>query len=253
MFAAPMLIALSCTTTLTEATGGICDKVGDLPNGCSCSAAKGKGFALKCGVTVPVIDRTVQVVSDFDLCAPTATADLKVQDVQDHVTQELGAVAAGNDKLIAVPGFNIGIAGLYLEVKMDGQPLANKPLTIKIGFNACADVPLVGHACANDVPGLGNAFPVNIIDATVSGDGVLGFCLAPGTTYFWALVGSSAGLLLCIGCCCTCCYCCCCKKNNNGNAKGDYILTNPAGNAETVVVTTTMSDPLLAAPPGQKQ
>ena len=61
----------------------VCDNLGDLPEGCTCNKGKHDGFQLDCGINIPILDHTINLVADFAICDDPATVTIKIVDSED--------------------------------------------------------------------------------------------------------------------------------------------------------------------------
>lgn len=150
--------------------GTVCAAIqSTIPSGlCSLTACDiAKGITVYCAITDPL-----PFIAQFDMSMCTVPAGIKMTITQPttHLSFK-EAVTAGHTEAYDVPGLSMpykvggyGIdMGVVAKVSIQGSM---SDMEIKVGLDACGDIkiPLIsGHKCAENIPGLGSLFPINVL------------------------------------------------------------------------------------------
>jgi hypothetical protein len=133
-----------------------------LPDFCHCTESSDAG---KLACKTSVLDVPLAMTIDVEPCAqPSAFIDFSVS--VDGVPWD-DKISAGEDGNIPIPGLSFSIpgipisAGAVLAYSLDGNAAAFK---VKLGLDACADVPIIGNECASSVDS--SDFPISLLDDT---------------------------------------------------------------------------------------
>lgn len=149
-FRSLLLVAILFGCATPTHGDSFCDHVqGDLPSECSC-VNHGLGFVVDC--SVHVLGDEIGVKMDVSPCASVATISLDVTEQKLGIDFPIAALKAGDTKSIDIPGLSVVIrglkisAGIVLDVSIGGNA---ENLSLKVGIDACAQLPIIGKACGS--------------------------------------------------------------------------------------------------------
>jgi hypothetical protein len=95
---------------------------------------------------------------------------LDITEKEHNIDYPITGIRAGEANMIPIPGLSIAVptighVGLDAAVLITGNP---DSLTLKIGLNACVQLPTTGLLCASSIPGLHTILPWYVLSGTYS-------------------------------------------------------------------------------------
>ena len=106
----------------------------------------------------------IGVQLNVDACSPEASISLDITASKPKINFPIAAISAGHDEDIPVPGLSVGIkgidAGIVIDVSIGGNADA---LSLKVGVDACAQVPIIGKECGSSIT---SYLPIELLDET---------------------------------------------------------------------------------------
>lgn len=157
-----------------------CGIVSDyLPNFCACYPSGPVDGSVDCTVDMLDVD-TIEFEGNFSVCSEPASVSVTVQEDDIGFSWSDG-FSLGDDVQVPIPGLSVdipyvGSAGVVLDVEFDGDISA---LSIDIGLDACADLPVVGKKCGSDIT---SELPIELIQQTFDFSDACGSGPGPGPT-----------------------------------------------------------------------
>jgi hypothetical protein len=153
----------------------LCDHIrpDELPQECSCSEPSPYSLVVECLKTFNTSfwNDTIGLKINVDPCNKDGSrVDLEVTEREHHIDYPITGIRSGKANMIPIPGLSIvvptiGHVGIDAAVLFTGNP---DSLTLKIGLDACIELPTSSLLCASRIPGLHNILPWYVLSGTYS-------------------------------------------------------------------------------------
>jgi hypothetical protein len=163
------------TTTTTTSTVSLCDRIrpDELPQECSCSEPSPYSIVVECLKTFNTSfwNDTIGLIINIDPCNKNGSrVELDVTEREHNIDYPITGIRSGKVNRIPIPGLSIAVpsighVGLDAAVLFTGNP---DLLTLKIGLDACMEMPMTPLLCASKIPGLHEILPWYVLSGTYS-------------------------------------------------------------------------------------
>jgi hypothetical protein len=155
--------------------GSLCDHIrpDELPKECSCREPGPYSLVVECLKTFnsTYFNDTIGMKINVDPCNRDGSrVTLDITEQEHNIDYPITGIRAGEANNIPIPGLSISVptighVGLDAAVLITGNP---DSLTLKIGLNACIQLPGSSLLCASSIPGLHKILPWYVLSGTYS-------------------------------------------------------------------------------------
>jgi hypothetical protein len=162
-------------STTTTTTNSLCDYIHPekLPPECTCSEPSRYSLVIECLKTFNTTfwNDTIGLKINIDPCNTNGSrVELDVTEQDHDIDYPITGIRSGKANIIPIPGLSIAVptighVGLDAAILFSGNPDA---LTLKIGLDACMELPMTTLLCASSIPGLHQVLPWYVLSGTYS-------------------------------------------------------------------------------------
>lgn len=165
----------STITTSSLASISLCSHIrpDELPEECHCSEPSPFSLVIEClkDFNTTFWNDTIGLKINVDPCNKDGSrVALEVTEREHNIDYPITGIRAGEANMIPIPGLSIAVptighVGIDAAVLFTGNP---DSLTLKIGLDACIELPTTSLLCASRIPGLHNILPWYVLSGTYS-------------------------------------------------------------------------------------
>ncbi|KAG7339365.1 hypothetical protein IV203_006515 [Nitzschia inconspicua] len=145
----------------------------ELPQECSCSEPSPYSLVIEClkSFNTSFWNDTIGLKINVDPCNKDGSrVELEVTEREHNIDYPITGIRSGKANMIPIPGLSIAVptighVGIDAAVLFTGNP---DSLTLKIGLDACIELPTTSLLCASRIPGLHNILPWYVLSGSYS-------------------------------------------------------------------------------------
>lgn len=145
----------------------------ELPQECSCTEPSPFSLVIQCDKTFnsTYFNDTIGMKINVDPCNKYGSRmALEVTEQQHDIDYPITGIRSGTATMIPIPGLSIAVptvghVGVDAAVLFTGNP---DSLTLKIGLDACIELPTTSLLCASRIPGIHKVLPWYVLSGTYS-------------------------------------------------------------------------------------
>jgi hypothetical protein len=145
----------------------------ELPQECSCSEPSPFSLVIQCLKTFnsTYFNDTIGMKINVDPCNKDGSrVELEITEKQHDIDYPITGIRSGIANMIPIPGLSIAVptvghVGLDAAILFTGNP---DSLTLKIGLDACIELPTTSLLCASKIPGIHKVLPWYVLSGTYS-------------------------------------------------------------------------------------